>query len=99
MALEKRNKRGEANRIRIANLARKTAQARSAENAMRSCIRTTVPELLADWDDRLSKNQKFGTRWSSEHTNSANNEITTQELEQTAIAFESLSDKGEKSVF
>lgn len=84
MALEKHSKRGEANRIRVANLERKLGQARSAESAMRKCVKITVPELLAYWDESLKKNPNLGKRWITEREEVLNSGITIQELEKMA---------------
>lgn len=94
VALEKHSNRGEANRVRIANMERKLGQARSAESAMRKCVKTTVPELLADWDERLKKNPKYGSRWNAENSELLSYGLTIQELEKAAAALDFSNDKG-----
>ena len=54
--LEQREKRGESNRARTATIIRKAQEAQAAEGAFRSCVRSTLPELLMIWDEDLRTN-------------------------------------------
>ena len=54
--LEKRQKGGESNRARTATIIRKAQEAQAAEGAFRSCVRSTLPELLMIWDEDLRTN-------------------------------------------
>ena len=56
ISLESRNKNGEANRDRIAVIARKTQGAVAAEGAFRKCVQIAIPRLLKVWDEDLKKN-------------------------------------------
>ena len=84
--LEKRRQRGEANRVRTANLERKTSNAISEENSMRSCLESVVPGVLHAWDDQLTKNKKIGHSWWTAAQESEMNEsgITLKSLERSA---------------
>mmetsp|Transcript_5393 Transcript_5393/g.17062 ORF Transcript_5393/g.17062 Transcript_5393/m.17062 type:complete len:216 (+) Transcript_5393:599-1246(+) len=84
--LEKKRKRGEANRARTANLERKTGEAISAERAMRSCMESVIPEVLHAWDAQLPRNQKLGQTWWTDTKESDLKEsgINIRTLERTA---------------
>lgn len=58
-----RRERGEANRVRIANLERKYTQAKSAEGAYRACMQSMMPELLEKWDRILKENKVPDSMW------------------------------------
>ncbi|CAL6332028.1 unnamed protein product [Bathycoccus prasinos] len=82
--IEKRNSRGEANNIRIANLKRKTDEAVAAERAMRTCMQSTLPEVLKMWDEELAKNKKLGRQWWTEAKEATISGIDIKVLEETA---------------
>jgi len=80
-----RNERGEANRARTANLARKTGQAQAAEASFRSCVRDMMPELLESWERDLNSNKLKPHNW---------DEIQEQQVD--GITFEVLQSTAEE---
>ena len=75
--------KGDANRARTATIARKAAQAASAEAAFRICVKGMVPELLNEWDNRLKNHGSTSIIW-DERSEIKVGGITLDVLESTA---------------
>tara|TARA_B100000519_G_C14254508_1_gene444312 strand:+ start:2580 stop:3089 length:510 start_codon:yes stop_codon:yes gene_type:complete len=83
LALETRQRTGEANRVRTATIKRKVGEARAAESSFRQCVQKMVPELLISWDEKASRNE---LRFNEKHEDA--NGISLEVLQQTADALE-----------
>ena len=81
--LEKRKRRGEANRSRQAIITRKAAAASAAENAFRKCTESMMPELLKLWEDKLKRGEVNSGVWNDEVEDKIDG-ITFALLEETA---------------
>lgn len=86
--LKEHNRRGEANSVRRATIARKANAAFAAENAFRTCVGTMMPELLSLWDSKL-KNGELNFREWSDATEKHITGITLATLEETADVLDS----------
>ena len=84
--LREREKKGEANRARIATVHRKVTTAVAAENGFRNCVNDMMPEVLKLWDDKLKLGRiKYG--WDNDKEKAIDG-ITYQTLEKLADAMD-----------
>ncbi|CAL6334680.1 unnamed protein product [Bathycoccus prasinos] len=81
--LREHEKRGEANRARLANVHRKAAAATSAESAFRKCVSSLMPELISLWDEKFELGQIDFRAWNDSKEKKVDG-ITLQTLEETA---------------
>ena len=81
--LREHEKRGEANRARLANVHRKAAAATSAESAFRKCVSSLMPELISLWDEKFELGQ-IDFRARNDSKEKKVDGITLQTLEETA---------------
>ena len=87
-ALEEHHRRGEANSVRRATIARKANAAMAAEKAFRACAGTMMPELLRLWDRKLKSGELNFREWDDAKEKSISG-ITFATLEETADVLDS----------
>jgi len=81
--LHEHEKRGEANRDRLATVRRKASAASSAESAFRKCVSSMMPELLNLWDEKFKLGQIDFKAWNDAKEKAVDG-ISLQTLEETA---------------
>jgi len=89
ISLEARKQKGEANRDRIAVIARKTHEAEATEGAFRKCIQITIPGLLKLWEEDLAKNLiRAGRKTLNDELDKSEYGLNMDVLEEVADAME-----------
>lgn len=81
--LREHEKRGEANRDRLATVRRKAIVASSTESAFRKCLSSMMPDLLNLWDEKFKLGQIDFRAW-NDAKERAMDGISLQTLEETA---------------
>ncbi|CAL6333917.1 unnamed protein product [Bathycoccus prasinos] len=85
--LDKKRKKGEANRARTATIVRKAGVADAEESAFRNCLQLVLPEVLEEWDQKAA-NSQLSVGW-DEGSEKKISGITFTQLEESADELES----------